>query len=56
MGNSLVVQWLAFGTFTAVAQVQSLVGEMRSRKPRDTAKIKKKKKKKRQNTHGSEAS
>ena len=29
-GNSLAVQWLAVGTFTAVAWVQSLVGELRS--------------------------
>ena len=28
-GNSLVVQWLGLGTFTAVACVQPLVGEIR---------------------------
>ena len=33
IGDSLAVQWLGLGTFTAVAQVQSLVGELRSRKP-----------------------
>ena len=32
-GNALVVQWLALGAFTVVAQVQSLVGELRSHKP-----------------------
>ena len=37
-GNSLEGQWLALGTFTAVAQVQSLVGELRSCKPHGTAK------------------
>ena len=40
-GNSLAVQWLGLGTFTAVAQVQSLVGEIRSCKPSGAAKIKK---------------
>ena len=29
MGSSLVVQWLELGAFTAVAWVQSLVGELR---------------------------
>ena len=29
-GNSLAVQWLGLGTFTAMAQVQSLVRELRS--------------------------
>ena len=29
-GNSLAVQWLGLGTFTAGAQVQSLIGELRS--------------------------
>ena len=33
IGNSLVVQWLGLGIFTAVAQVQSLVRELRSHKP-----------------------
>ena len=28
-----MVPWLGFATFTAVAQVQSLVGEMRSQQP-----------------------
>ena len=32
-GNSLVVQWLGLGAFTAVAQVQPLVKELRSLKP-----------------------
>ena len=30
LGNSLAVQWLGLGTFTAGAQVQSLVRELRS--------------------------
>lgn len=30
LGGSLVVSWLGFGAFTAVAQVQSLVWELRS--------------------------
>lgn len=29
----LVVQWLGLGVFTAVAQIQPLVGELRFRKP-----------------------
>ena len=37
-GNSLVVQWLGLRAFTAVAQVQSLVGELRSHKPCSAAK------------------
>ena len=28
-----MVQWLGLGALTAMAQVQSLVGELRSRKP-----------------------
>ena len=32
-GNSLVVQWLRLGAFTAEAQVQLLVREQRSREP-----------------------
>ena len=32
-GSSLVAEWLGFWAFTAVAWVQSLVGELRSRKP-----------------------
>ena len=43
--SSLVVQWLGFGTFTAVARVQSLVRELRPRKPCSTAKKKEKRKK-----------
>ena len=35
--TSLAVQWLGLSTFTARAWVQSLVGELRSRKPRDMA-------------------
>ena len=34
-----MVQWLGLGTSTAVAQVQSLVGELRSRKLRGVVKI-----------------
>ena len=30
LGNSLAVQWLGLGTFTATTWVQSLVGELRS--------------------------
>ena len=30
LGNSLVVQWLGFDCFTALAQVQSLAGDLRS--------------------------
>ena len=36
--NFLVVQWLGLGAFTAMAQVQSLVGELRSHKSHITAK------------------
>ena len=32
-GNYLVVRWLGFCTFTAVALVRSLVGELKSYKP-----------------------
>ena len=42
-GNSMVVHWLGLGAFTAVAQVQFLVRELRSHKPRNVAKGKKKK-------------
>ena len=35
-----MVYWLGFNAFTAVAWVQSLVGELRSRKPHGTAKKK----------------
>ena len=34
-GNSLVVQHLGLDVFTAMAQVQSLVGKPRYHKPRD---------------------
>ena len=37
----LAVQWLGLGSFTAVARVQSLVGELRSYKLRSAAKKKK---------------
>ena len=47
LGNSLAVQWLGLSTFTAAAWVQSLVGEVRSRKLFSEAKKKKKKKKER---------
>ena len=43
-GSSLVVQWLGFGAFTAVARVQSLVRELRSCKQHSAAKKKKTKK------------
>ena len=42
VGNSLAVQWLRLGAFTARIWVQSLVGELRSH----TAQPKKEKKKK----------
>ena len=32
-GNSVTVQWLGLGAFTTMARVQSLDGEVRSRKP-----------------------
>ena len=35
-----MVQWLGLRAFTAVAQVQSLVGELRSHKPCSAAKKK----------------
>ena len=41
-GDSLVVQWLGLGAFTAGAWVQSLVREQRSCKPHNVAKKKKK--------------
>ena len=40
LGNSLAVQWLGLGAFTAGAQVQSLVGKLRSCKPCGMAKKK----------------
>ena len=39
-----MVPWLGFATFTAVAEVQSLVGEMRSQQPHSLDKKKKKQK------------
>ena len=39
-GNSLAVQWLELGAFTARAQVQSLVRELRSCKPLQCGQIK----------------
>ena len=39
-----MVQWLGLGAFTAMAQVQSLVRELRSCKLHSVAKKKKKKK------------
>ena len=42
--NFLTVEWLGLGTFTARAQVQSLVGELRSHKSCSAAKSLKKKK------------
>ena len=44
-GNSLAVQWLELGAFTAAARVQYLVGELRSHKPRSVAKKKKRRQK-----------
>ena len=41
-GNSLAVQWLGLGAFTAGAQVQSLVRELRSHRPHIQSKKKKK--------------
>ena len=38
--NSLVVQWLGLSAFTPWAQVQSLVGELRSLKPHGTVRKK----------------
>ena len=35
-----MVRWLGFWAFTAMAQVQSLVGELRSHKLKDTTKKK----------------
>ena len=43
-GNSLVVQWLGFGTCIAEARIQSLVWEIRSSKLLSAVRIKKKKK------------
>lgn len=42
--RSPVVGWLGFGAFSAVAWVDSLVGELRSHKLHGVAKIKKRKK------------
>ena len=39
-GNTLTVQWLGLRAFTAVAWVPSLVGKLRSHKPRGGAKKK----------------
>ena len=38
-GNSLAVQWLGLGTFTAGDQVQSLVKELSFCKPRSVVKF-----------------
>ena len=40
-GNSMVVQWLALSALTAEAQIQSLIGELRSCKLSGMAKKKK---------------
>ena len=40
MGTSLEIQWLGLDAFTSVAWVQSLVGELRSRKPHGMARKK----------------
>lgn len=39
--NPLVVHWLGLGTFTAVVCVQSVVGEVRSHKPRGVSRKRK---------------
>ena len=41
VGNSLAVQWLGLGAFSAGTQVRSLVGELKSHKPHSVAKKKK---------------
>ena len=41
LGNSLAVQGLGLGIFTAMAWVQSLVGELRSHEPHGMEKKKK---------------
>ena len=51
-----MVQWLGLGAFTDVAQVQSLVRELRSHKLRGTAKTNKKQKKQTQNFYTSHRS
>ena len=45
LSNSLVVQWLGLGAFTAGAWVQSLIGELTFYKPHGMAKKRKKKEK-----------
>ena len=40
--QSLAIHWLGLGAFTAGGQVQSLVGELRTRKPYSMAKGEKK--------------
>ena len=47
-----MVQWLGLGTFTAGAQVQSLVRELRYRKLRGSAKKEKNRKKENASTIG----
>ena len=42
----MVVQWLGLCSFTTIAQVQFLVGELKSHKPRGAAKKWEKKKEK----------
>ena len=49
--NSLAVQWLALRAFTARAQVQSPVRELRSHRPCDAAKREGKKKKSEEKTY-----
>ena len=44
-GNSMVVQWLGLCSFTTIAPVQFLVGELKSHKPHGAAKKWEKKKK-----------
>ena len=52
-GNSLAVQWLGLGAVTAGPGVQSLVRELRSRKPCSSAKKKKKKEKEEEEKYSS---
>ena len=47
-GNSLAIQWLGLDAFTAVAQVPSLVRQLRSRKLRGVAKKEEKKEKRKE--------
>ena len=48
IGNSIVVQWLGLCSFTTIAQVQFLIGELKSHKPLVAAKKWGKKKRKKE--------